>query len=507
MKDSKSYNKLKIIVIGITIISKILGFSRDLVLSYCYGATNISDAYLIATTLPVTLFAFVGTAITSSYIPVANGLKDENSRNRFDSLLFTFLTLICSIIIIVVNLFPSYIIKIFASGFEGEVLDISISILRVNIFNVLFSGIIFLFVAFLNFKQKFIVAIARSIPFDIAIIGSIILSYKTSNINILSFGLIISIILELLFILPAVVKNDFKLTKFRKSDFSGFKEMLIIALPAILSSALSEVNAVIDRSIASNIAEGAVSSLTYSSRVISALTSIFITSLITIMYPKLVKSLDGEDDSFANYVTKTANDINFFTVPIFASILIFSNLIINVLFGRGNFSTSAEQTTSTTFLMYSISFIFCGLRELFTMTFYAQKKIKIPIIISVVALSLNIILNFILSKFMGVSGLALATSISNIVSALIMLVLLLKKKNINIKLFSTNFAKIVISTVIMSVVLIISKHLLSSFIANNILLLTTCILLGLMIYLLSNIVLKTDFVMSYANKFKKRKEY
>lgn len=505
MEGSKSNNKLKIAIILITIISKILGFSRDLVLSYYYGATNISDAYLIATTLPVTLFAFVGTAITSSYIPTITDIKEDKDKNKFNSLLFTILISVCLFIVVIVNLFPSYVIKLFASGFDGDVLELSVSILRVNIFNVLFSGIIFLFVAFLNYKQKFLVTVARSIPFDISIICSIILSYYTNSIDILSYGLIISIVFEFLFILPSVIKNKYKLEKFSKSDFNYVKNMLIIALPAILSSALNEINAVIDRSIASNIAEGAVSALTYASRILSAIISIFITSLITIVYPKLVENYSrGDNDTYIENITKTTNDINFFTVPLFAGFMILSSNLINVLFGRGNFSVEAENLTSNTFLMYAISIFFCGLRELYTMVFYSQKKIKIPILISIISLLLNIILNFILAKFIGVPGLALATSISTIVSAVIMLCIVLKFKLINYKSIFINFIKVFTSAILMSIVLLLGKLFLPQIISNNILILVTCVLLGFMVYLVSNILLKTEFIIPYINWFKKK---
>ena len=111
-----------LLLMFLEVLSKIMGFIREITLSYFYGASSISDAYLISLTIPTVIFAFVGTGIATSYIPIYSGIVKERgieAADRFSNNLVNFLLLNCTFIVCIGSIFTEPIVGLFASGFEG----------------------------------------------------------------------------------------------------------------------------------------------------------------------------------------------------------------------------------------------------------------------------------------------------------------------------------------------------------------------------------------------------
>src|SRR5690606_26414608 len=125
------------------IISKILGFGREITLSYFYGVSNISDAYLISSTIPTFVFALIGTGLAASYIPMYNKIAKEGgdlSANKFTNNLINLIIVGSTLIIIFTLIFTKPIVKLFASGFDNETLGLAVTFTRISILGIYFSG-------------------------------------------------------------------------------------------------------------------------------------------------------------------------------------------------------------------------------------------------------------------------------------------------------------------------------------------------------------------------------
>ena len=130
--------KTALLVMIITVLSKIIGFGREIVLSYVYGASAITDAYLISQTIPIVIFSFIGVGIATSFIPLYSRIFNEQGQleaNRYTNNLSNTLLLLASIIVVIVLLFTQPIVRLFASGFSGETLEAMIT--RVSVFGLL----------------------------------------------------------------------------------------------------------------------------------------------------------------------------------------------------------------------------------------------------------------------------------------------------------------------------------------------------------------------------------
>ncbi len=212
MEPKIKMKKTAILLILITIISKVFGFGREITLSYFYGASNISDAYLISLTIPSVIFAFIGTGISTGYIPMYSNIQQkygENEGNRFTNNLSNITIIICTIITIFGLIFTEPTVKLFASGFEGETLALAVRFTKISLFGIYFTGLMYIFKGFLQIKGNYIIPALVGFPLNFITIAAIFLSSKT-NILVLAIGSVIATASQLLLLTPYIYKKGYR---------------------------------------------------------------------------------------------------------------------------------------------------------------------------------------------------------------------------------------------------------------------------------------------------------
>lgn len=207
--------KTALLLMIITIISKVLGFTREITLSFFYGASAISDAYLISLTIPTVIFSFIGTGISTGFIPMYSKITHqygEDEGNRYTNNLVNILLGICTVITIVGVIFTEPIVKLFASGFEGEVLALAIRFTRISLVGIYFTGLIYVFNGFLQIKGNYAAPALIGFPLNIVTILFIIISSKVNTV-LLPLGSILAAAAQLLFFntisLPKKIQASF----------------------------------------------------------------------------------------------------------------------------------------------------------------------------------------------------------------------------------------------------------------------------------------------------------
>ncbi|WP_094549326.1 murein biosynthesis integral membrane protein MurJ [Petroclostridium xylanilyticum] len=463
--------KMAMLLMLITILSKIFGFARDITLSYFYGASNISDAYLISTTIPMVIFAFIGTGITTGYIPMYSKIENSNGikeANRYTNNLVNVLIVICTIIVILGLLFTNPIVKVFASGFEGETLALAVKLTRISLFGIYFTGLAYVFNGFLQIKGNYTIPALVGFPFNFLVILFIFLSAKT-NIFVLAIGSVTAIASQLFFVLPYVYKKGYRYKFVLNIRDEHIKTMACIALPVIIGVSVNQINTLVDRTLASQIAEGGISALNYANRLNGFVQGIFVSSIATVMYPMISKmAAENNMTGLKKSLSEAVSSINLLVIPTTVGAMIFAGPVVRLLFGRGAFDTNAIFMTSYALFFYSMGMIGFGLREVLSRAFYSLHDTRTPMMNAAIAMGMNIILNIILSKFLGIGGLALATSISAIFCTVLLFISLRKKigpygmKNITI-----SFVKILCASLVMGIIAKVSYNaLLNSINAN-----------------------------------------
>lgn len=495
--------KISVILVLLTILTKITGFAREIVLSYFYGASGTSDAYLISLTIPSTIFAFIGTGIATGFIPTYSKIVVENDlkyANKFTNNFINFILIGCTIIILTVFFFTMPIVKIFASGFEGEVLDLAVLFTRISILSIYFSGLIFVFNSYLQIKNNFIIPVIAGIPLNIFTTFSILLSAK-SNLVFISIGSTLAVFVQFLFIVPFVINKGYKYSFILNRNDKYLRQMISLSIPVIIGVSVNQINVLVDRTIASQISIGGISSLNYANRLNLFVQGIFVLSIVSVMYPMISKMVaENNMIGFKKTLSEAINLINLLVLPTMVGAMIFAEPVVKLLFGRGAFDLQAISMTSNALFFYSIGMIGFALREVLSRAFYSLQDAKTPMINAAIAMLMNITLNIILSKFLGIGGLALATSISAIFCTLLLFVNLKKKiSRFGLKKIIISFIKILCSSLIMGIVSKIAYNFLLSNINPN-LSLIFAVGVGIVIYFITiyfmniedvNVILKT----------------
>lgn len=505
--------KTALIIMLITIFSKVLGFTREISLSYFYGASNISDAYLISLTIPMTIFSFIGTGISTCYVPIYSDIEQNiglKQAYKFTNNLINILMLISTFFILFALFFTEPIVKIFASGFQGETLALAILFTRISLVGIYFSALTYVFSSFLRMKKNFIMPAFIGVPFNLVSILAMALSVKY-NILILAIGSVLAIAFQLVLLIPGAIKKGYRYSLTFDIKDTHIKKALYLSIPVMFGVSINQINVLVDRTIASQIAVGGISALTYANRLNWFVQGVIVTSIATVMYPTISKLVVNENfNGLKKVLSESIIAISLLVLPATIGSIIFAEPIITLLFGRGAFDSKAIAMTSYALVFYSIGMLGIGLREVLSRVFYAYQDTKTPMINAALGMFLNIVLNIILSRYLGIGGLALATSIAATFTTALMLISLKKKiGSFGMTKISISFFKIITASTIMSIVARLSFNYSMLLFSQNVALLLG-IIIGVIIYLIliyfmkiEDVDLVVSLIKSKMNKFKK----
>ena len=505
----KNAKRNTVIVTAIIVVSKLIGMLRDVVLANYYGTTNVSDAYIIASTVPTLLFYFVGHALSTAFLPIYNKVKQEKGEDlalRYMNNLLFCSFIICFLFACLLIFFPEVVAKIFATGFDEQTIKLSANLIRTCAVSLFFMVIINIWSGYLHAKENFVVPAAISLPRNAVIIVSIAIS-ATVGVEFLGVGLLLAYVAEFVFLLPSVIKAGYRL-KFRlRFNDEEMKQTYKMVLPIIIGVGVSQINKIIDRSVASTIIIGGVSALSYASVINSAVQEIFVSSIVTILFADCARLVaEGRSDGAKNKLQKTLNLLILLLIPAMIGVVVLAEPIVSIIFSRGQFDNESVLMTSGALRLYTLGMLFVAIRDTIVKVFYAYKDTKITTILSIVSILINIILNIVLGIFMGINGLALATAISAIFNACSLYVCLYKKiGNFGIKNNIFCFATSLVSASIMGGVVYLIYGMLIKIINSSLLVLILATLVGVIVYFSIISILNYKKVLSFLKKTKENR--
>lgn len=454
----------------ISILSSIIGFVRDMVSSYILGTSYISDAYYIAMNIPDVFFAFIGKSISTAYIPAYSKVQEKEGEEKasdFSNNFLNILLLISLIIFILIIIFTKNIILFLAPGIGNDTLLLAIRFTKVSSILLILSVIIYIFTAYLNLNNKFVLPALLGFPLNLFLILGIFLSYF--DVMFLIYGCLFGYILQTLILLYSAKRNGYRYKI--KIDF--LDNNLILALgniiPIIIGTSSSQFFGIIDRMNASQYGIGIISSMNYATRLNLLILNFTVVSIITVIYPSISKfaSLKKYKELGRN-VEKSIKYCFYILMPLTVLICIFSYNYVDILFGRGAFNKKSVQLTSELFKYYSLGLFAIGVFDIISRTFFALGKPIIPMMISIFCIMIKYFLNYLLIELLGISGLSLSTSISVIIMMLLSVILYKKMfRKLNIKLLVYSFIRILFSCLIMMALTILLDKIINKYIGTK----------------------------------------
>ncbi|MDD3538550.1 MAG: murein biosynthesis integral membrane protein MurJ [Candidatus Caldatribacteriota bacterium] len=422
------------IVMIATLVCRILGLGREMVISNQFGAGIETDAFFIAFMIPNLLRSFIGEgALNTAFIPIFSECltnQDKKKADAFASNVLNILIIILVIIIIIGIWGAPWIIKIVAGGFkqDPEKYLLTVRLTRIMFPYIAFAAIAALFMGILNsYKQFFIPALAPAM-LNIGIIWFAFLYGTKLGIYSLTIGVLIGGLAQVLIHIPSLWKGGFQYQLVLNFHNQKVKELFQILIPAIIALAIDKINFVVDRIIASYLAHGSISALYYANRLMQFPLGIFGIALSIAILPTLSeyvakKQIGKMKESFSFGIKL----LSLFTLPSTVALLVLSYPVVRLFYEHGLFNPQDTDLTKVALICYTIGLYALALLRLVISTFYALKDTKTPMKIGFLVVIFNIILDLILVRYLGHAGIALATSLAAIVH-LIMLSIALQKK-------------------------------------------------------------------------------
>ena len=487
-----------------TLISRILGYLRDILIAFFLGASIFADAFFVAFRLPNTFRRlFAEGTFNAAFIPSYTSAKIENKKKgkKFADDILGSLLIILILLVTVVEIFTPYLVYIIAPGFvENELkFNLAVELTRITFPFLLFVSLSSFFSGILNSNNKFAAAAAAPIILNIILILSLITSYKL-NLNIvkqLSYGVTLAGILQLIFLFFVTLKFYKPSLTFKLKADSKVKFFFKKLLPSIFSSGVTQINILIGTIIAS-FETGAVSYLYYADRIYQINLAIAGIAVGTVSLPALSKAFKNKNiKKLSNIQSKSFELSLLLSIPASLGLIVASEEIVNALFGYGSFSKEDVKLTSDALKYFGYGVPAFALVKILSNFFFARDNTKTPFYISIVMVIINISISVSLFSNLGFIIIPIATSISTWIGVLFYIYILNKKKSLllNVQLI-TNFVKILISTIIMTFILILvlnnfasylnyaykfkAMYLLSIVGFTGIVYLLSCFLLGLL---------------------------
>lgn len=427
-----------LLVMIITMVSRVLGLVRAGIIAYYFGASAMTDAFFSAFKISNFFRQLLGEgALGSSFIPLYNERVESEGEENSKQFIYSILNLlfVFSIIVtILMIIFSQGIIDGIVSGFPDETKIIASRLLKIMSVYFVFISLSGMVCAILNNFKQFAVPASTSIFFNLAIILASMYFGKTYGIDALAYGVVIGGLFQFLVVLPAF----FKIMKGYsfKIDWKDpyLKKIFIMICPMLIGIVARQVNTIVDQMFASYLAEGGVSALENATRLYLLPVGVFGVSISTVIFPALSKAMSKNDlDGATDNIIKGLNILLFLIIPSTAVLTFYAPEVIRLTLSYGKFDEEAVRVTSQALLYYSLGLYFYTAIYLMTRAFYSVKNSKYPVKFSIISIVINIVLNFLLIKSMAYRGLALSTSIASGVNFFLLLIVF-RRKYINFSL-------------------------------------------------------------------------
>lgn len=407
--------KSALLVTTMMLSFKILGFIKQSVIAYFFGATVETDTYFIAWGFIYGVSESVVSSLLVSLVAINTQLRLTKGREEASRLINGLLEILIpafAVGALVIFFIAPYLTLLLAPSFHGESETLLITYIRLLAPILLFSTLELVFWAVMDSYKSFFIPRLKSLIYSLSVIAACFILVKSLGVNALVIAQYSSSIIYSLVLIIAVKKyHDFSFVKFK--DIPELKNIIITAIPLFIGNSALHINQLIDKSLSSGLENGAVSALSYCHVLEQLVTNIMIVNIGNIMFANFAGFVvQGKIIEIKNILTTTLNIMIAFLAGVSIFIIFCARDIVSVVYQRGNFGYDAVKLTATALIGYALSFVAVAVKNIMKNSLFAFKDTKQPMIASIISICINIVLSVILSRFIGILGIALATSLS-----------------------------------------------------------------------------------------------
>ena len=430
MSENHKITKVATVIGTGTLLSRVLGFFRDMVIANFFGAGMAADAFFMAFRIPNLWRRLVGEgSLTISFIPVYTEYltqRSEEETRKITHIAFTIAGVILLILTLLGILFSPILIRIIAPGWftqYPEKFQLTVTLNQIIFPYIFFMGLFALCMGILNSHRHFFAPAIAPIFLNISIIVSVFLFYHTFKIPVmtLALGVLVGGVIQFLFQIPFLWKKRITFRFNFNFRNPAIKRIGLLMVPGLIGTGLYQINTFIDMIFASFLPSGSVSYLFFADRLMEFPLGIFAIAIGMASLPSFSGlASQGKMEELKETLYFTFRLVSFISVPAMVGLIALKTPIINLLFQRGLFDYSATEKTAFALLFYSVGLWAIAGSRIIAPAFYSLQDTWTPMKIALICLGANVIFRAVLIFPLMHGGLALATSLSSTLNLILL---------------------------------------------------------------------------------------
>jgi putative peptidoglycan lipid II flippase len=446
---------------GATLVSRILGYLRDVIIAKFFGASLATDAFIVANRIPNYLRRLFGEGtLNASLVPVFTEYLEQRSRKDAWELANVVITMVSSVLTLFVVLgmiFTPAVVQLIAPGFSESAEQFSLTVLltRVTFPFALFMGLSASFMGILNSLKHFGSPAIAPAVLNIAIILCALFLSPLLSVPILSLsiGVLLGGICQFLVQIPFLVRKGFRFAPRFEMAHKGMRRVARLMMPVMIGQSVLQINLFVSNILASFLAAGSISYLFFADRLVQFPLALFGVSAATAMLPTISShAADERISEMIDALARTMRMVLFLMVPSMVGLIVLGVPIISVLFQRGQFDHTATLATASALMYYSLGLWAFSEVRVVAQAFYALQDTVTPMKIGAVAVATNVVLSIALMYPMRHNGLALANSLASMLNMLLLVwVLRVRIGPLQGRPFLISFGKILLASLVMGI--------------------------------------------------------
>ena len=448
----------------LVLFGKALGWLREVLISYRFGAGYISDVYVFEDGFVNALNSIFSSIISTTFIPIYIKMKSDE-KNKYISNIFSIFGFIICLLIILCEIFTIPILKGFAPGFFNlyNMTEV-ILVTRIMLITVLFVFIENVLIAIFQANEYYYFSALQSIILNVSLLIFLVFGYKFGIIGIIVTKVISHIIILISLYTIINKKRLYNPKLIFDSKDENIKKMFKLSLPVLIVSMISQLNYIVDRIMSSMLNSGSMTLVSYSTT-ITMLPYYVIGYAVNSTFFTEVSRVQDDSKKMNEVLMKHLEYLNKTIIPTCIVLVLFSTQIGYIMYGRGNMTENNIITIGKLIVFYIPGIYMLCIRDLLNRICYTIQKTYLMSISTIIGFIINIVLNIILVKTFGIYGLAIATTFGSFISTFLIYFLLVRGKYIKL---SFNFSlKRIIRYIISILIAFILKKIFKYIIINE----------------------------------------
>lgn len=397
-------------------VSQLLGFVRDAVNAWVFGASPAYDAFLVAQGLMNLVLGLIAGAMAKATVPTVSRAAERGLPGR--GLHSAQVGLTVSLVVLAAGSAFMWwaapgVVTVLAPGFHGATATLAVELTRIVTVASLFIAATNILAAVAQARGRFFVAGLEGVPFNVVMIAAALIFGHVVGVRAIAVGFVVGSFTRLLMQVPVVHRLGMSLRPSLDVRDAGFREMARLVPLLLLGSALSNVNTLVDRSVGSLVGPGVISALNYGYRLVQLPYALLVVTLATVLYPAFgAASLPGRRKELRRLIHRAISMLLVLLAPFVALLIVGGDLLAVIVFGRGNFDEAAVTATAIAVSGFAVGLFGLGVREVLARASYALGDARGPVGSAVVGMLVNVAGDVLLGPRFGVIGLAVSTSVS-----------------------------------------------------------------------------------------------